>query len=84
MSAGIFSIHIFLQSFYFLHTFQKLINSLLLKIFFPPFILRFLYYPEIFFLYILLEFLPSVYSLVHSCRRSSHGNQSAILLANST
>lgn len=52
MSAGIFSIHIFLQSFYFLYTFQKLINSLLLKIFFPPLILRFLYYPEdIFFAY---------------------------------
>lgn len=85
MSAGIFSIRIFLQSFYFLiYTFQKLINSLLLKIFFPPFILRFLYYPEDIFLHILLEFLPSVYSLVHSCRRSSHGNQSAILLANST
>lgn len=84
MSAGIFSTRIFLQSFYFLYTFQKLINSLLLKIFFPPLILRFLYYPEdIFFLHI-LEFLPSVYSLVHSCRRSSHGNQSAILLANST
>lgn len=83
MSAGIFSIRIFLQSFYFLYIFQKLINSLLLKIFFPPLILRFFYYPEDIFLHI-LEFLPSVYSLVHSCRRSSHGNQSAILLANST
>lgn len=52
MSAGTFSTRIFLQSFYFLYTFQKLINSLLLKIFFPPLILRFLYYPEdIFFAY---------------------------------
>lgn len=56
MSAGIFSTRIFLQSFYFLYTFQKLINSLLLKIFFPPLILRFLYYPEDIFFCIFSNF----------------------------
>lgn len=60
MSPGIFSVHIFLQSFYFLYIFQKLINSLLHKIFFPPLILRFLYYPEDIFTCI---FFPNFYLL---------------------